>query len=225
MRSQVHDSHSGLVRWVASGFGPFPLGGRSANSRWDEALPATALGSNGFGGCQGAVNGGSGDVEQFGKIGDGVFAGTVHAAQRVCCLVDSLGLRPVSRPLARATAIPRGCACAADRFQIPRGRQNVEEQLSHWVGRAVDLAAKGRLDATGREPVADVACVGDRPGEPVEFRHHEGVAFAEGSERLVEAGARPVGAGEPVVEVNPVPSDAEFPQPLTLRGQILRSLD
>jgi len=76
--------------------------------------------------------------------------------------------------------------------------------------------------AAGREPVADVACVGDRPGEPVELGHDERVAFTEGGERLVEAGPRPVGAGESVVEVDPVLGDAELPQPLPLRGEVLR---
>jgi hypothetical protein len=35
--------------------------------------------SNGFSNRKGAVNGGS--VEQFSEVGDGVSAGTVHAAQ------------------------------------------------------------------------------------------------------------------------------------------------
>ena len=52
----------------------------------------------------------------------------------------------------------------------------------------------------GREPVADVACVGHRPGEPVELRNDEGVAFTEGGERLIQAGPRPIGAGQSVVE-------------------------
>ena len=62
----------------------------------------------------------------------------------------------------------------------------------------------------GREPVADVAGVGHRAGEPVELRYDEGVAFAEGGERLIQAGPRPVGAGESVVEVDPVFGDAEL---------------
>ena len=74
----------------------------------------------------------------------------------------------------------------------------------------------------GREPVADVAGVGHRAGEPVELRYDEGVAFAEGGERLIQAGPRPIGAGQSVVEVDPVLGDAELPQPLPLRGEVLR---
>jgi hypothetical protein len=59
-------------------------------------------------------------------------------------------------------------------------------------------------------------------GEPVEFRYDEGVAFTEGGDRLIQAGPRPVGAGESVVEVDPVLGDAELPQPLPLRGEVLR---
>jgi hypothetical protein len=42
------------------------------------------------------------------------------------------------------------------------------------------LYAEGELDAAGDEGVADVAGVGDGAGEPVELRHDEGVAGADG---------------------------------------------
>jgi hypothetical protein len=45
--------------------------------------------------------------------------------------------------------------------------------------------------AAGREPVADVARVGDRPGEPVEFRYDEGVAFTEGGDRSTVTDSHP----------------------------------
>ena len=47
----------------------------------DEALSAAADGRNSFHGCEGAVDGGSGDVEEFGEVGDGVVAGGVHVAE------------------------------------------------------------------------------------------------------------------------------------------------
>jgi hypothetical protein len=41
----------------------------------------SALCSNSFDISDGAVDGGSGDVEQFGEVGDGVVAGVVHRAE------------------------------------------------------------------------------------------------------------------------------------------------
>ena len=71
------------------------------------------------------------------------------------------------------------------------------------------LPAEGEADAAGGQGVADVAGVGDRAGEPVEFGHDQGVAGAHGGQGLVQAGAVAVGAGEPLVEVDPVLRDAE----------------
>ena len=81
--------------------------------------------------------------------------------------------------------------------------------------------AQRQPDAAGDQGVADVAGVGDRPGEPVEFRYHEGVAGAHGREGLVEAGPFPAGAGEALVEVDPVFRDAERGEDLALGGQVL----
>jgi hypothetical protein len=89
------------------------------------------------------------------------------------------------------------------------------------VGRVVDLPAERQLDAAAGQVVADGAGVGHGPGEPVEFGHHEGVTFPDGREGLIEAGAVAGGAGEPVVEVDPVLGDAEFAQPVTLGGEVL----
>ena len=54
------------------------------------------------------------------------------------------------------------------------------------------------------------------------FGHDEGVAGAHRRQCLVQAGAGAVGAGEAVVEVDPVLGDAEFAQPLPLCGEVLR---
>jgi hypothetical protein len=75
---------------------------------------------------------------------------------------------------------------------------HVEEHLSHGIGGVVDAAAQREADSAVDEGVADVAGVGDRAGEPVEFGDDQGVASADGCEGLVEAGPFPVGAGEPL---------------------------
>jgi hypothetical protein len=53
----------------------------------------------------------------------------------VCCLVDSFGRRPLSRPFAGAHAQQVD-------LEFREGGEDVEEHLSHRVGRVVDLAAK-----------------------------------------------------------------------------------
>jgi hypothetical protein len=106
-------------------------------------------------------------------------------------------------------------------LEFGEGGQDVEEHLAHRVGGVVDLPAERQLDAAGGEVVADRAGVGHGPGEPVELRHHERVAGADGGEGLVQAGALRVGAGEPVVEVYAFFRDAELAQPVTLRGEVL----
>jgi hypothetical protein len=81
----------------------------------------------------------------------------------------------------------------------------------------VDRAAEGEPYAAGDQGAADVAGVGYRPGEPVEFRHDEGVAGTDGGQRLVEAGPAAVGAGQPLVQVDPVGGDPEPGEGMTLR--------
>lgn len=54
-----------------------------------------------------------------------------------------------------------------------------------------------------------------------ELGHHEGVAVADGGECLIEAGPGAFGAGEPVVEVDPVVGDAELGQTFALGGEVL----
>lgn len=73
--------------------------------------------------------------------------------------------------------------------------------------------------AARSSPIARAS--GNRAGEPVEFRHHEGVVGSNSRERLVRPRAGPVCAGESVVEVDAVLGDAEFTQPLPLRGEVL----
>jgi hypothetical protein len=103
-----------------------------------------------------------------------------------------------------------------------KGGQDVEEHLAQGVGGIVDGAAEGKLDAAPDEGVADVAGIGNGPGEPVEFRHHEGVAGADGGQGLVQAGPGAAGAGEALVEVDPVVRDAERGQGLALGGEVLQ---
>ena len=59
-------------------------------------------------------------------------------------------------------------------------------------------------------------------GEPVELGHHQGVPSADGGQGLVHAGPGAPGAGEPLVEVDPVPGHAKAGEDLVLGGEVLQ---
>ena len=89
------------------------------------------------------------------------------------------------------------------------------------IGRVVDLPAEREPDASAGVVVADRAGVGYPAGQPIQLRHDEGVARADGGEGQVEAGALTVDAGQAVVEVEPVIGYTELTQPAALRGEVL----
>jgi len=98
-------------------------------------------------------------------------------------------------------------------------------------GQHLGVPALGLGRSAGRRParpvgsrgelVDDVAGVGDGAGEPVELGDHKGVAGPAGGEGLAQAGALAVGAGDAVVDVDPVGLHAEGGKGLALRGQVL----
>jgi len=68
----------------------------------------------------------------------------------------------------------------------------------------VDGPVEVEPHAARSQLVDDVPGVGHGPGQPVELADHEGVAGATGRQRLAEAGSGAVGAGEAVVDVDPL---------------------
>jgi len=64
--------------------------------------------------------------------------------------------------------------------------------------------AEVQADAAGGELGDDVVGVGDGAGEPVELGDHEGVTGPAGGEGLAQPGPPAVGAGDVVVNVDPV---------------------
>ena len=57
------------------------------------------------------------------------------------------------------------------------------------VARVVERPAEGQFHASFLKPIGDGARIRNGPGQPVEFRHDQRVAFAHGREGLVEAGS------------------------------------
>jgi hypothetical protein len=85
----------------------------------------------------------------------------------------------------------------------------------------VQGAAEAELDVAVGELVNDVARVGQRAREAVEFGHDERVAGAAGGERFAQAGPVAAGAGEPVVDVDALRVDAKRLEAVALGGEVL----
>jgi hypothetical protein len=69
--------------------------------------------------------------------------------------------------------------------------------------------------------IQDVAGVGQRPGEPVQLRHDEGVARSTGGQGESETWTVAASACEAAVEIDAVGADAECIQTITLSGEVL----
>jgi hypothetical protein len=61
-------------------------------------------------------------------------------------------------------------------FELGDHRQDVEQQPPDGVGRVVDGSAEVQLDLAGGQLIDNVSSVRQRPGEPIELRHHERAA-------------------------------------------------
>ena len=78
-----------------------------------------------------------------------------------CCLAESLGWRPRSLPLARATAMPsRVRIRSRSTSNSAKVARMLKKHLAHRIGRVVDLPAEGESDTAGGEVVTDAAGVG-----------------------------------------------------------------
>jgi hypothetical protein len=77
----------------------------------------------------------------------------------------------------------------------------------------VNRAAEAELDVSSGQLIEDVAGIRQRAGEPVQFRHHEGVARSTGGERQPKTWPVPVRARQAVVDLDAVVADPERVQP------------
>jgi hypothetical protein len=85
----------------------------------------------------------------------------------------------------------------------------------------VDGPAEVEAHAARGQLVDDVPGVGHGASQSVELADHEGVAGATGRQRLAEAGSGAVGAGEAVVDVDPLGLDPEGGEGVALGSEVL----
>lgn len=146
----------------------------------------------------------------------------MHAPQLLLLLVGELGLLAAQLPPGPGDGHALARAQPDEiRLELGEGSEDVEEHLSHRVGRVVDARSQRQLDPPCDQRVGDAARIRDGPGQTIELGHDEGIAAAHGGERLVETGAGPVRAGQTVIGVDPLRDDAEFFEGGLLRGEVL----
>ena len=85
----------------------------------------------------------------------------------------------------------------------------------------MDGAAEVQFDLTGCEFLDDVAGVGKRACEAVEFGDDERVARVACGERFAESGPGTVGTGQAVVDVDALGGDAECGEGVSLGSEVL----
>ena len=127
----------------------------------------------------------------------------MHAAEFPLLSVGQFGLLAAQFPPGAGDGHALAGAHADEiGFELGEGGEDIEEHLSHRIARVVEGPAEGQFHVSFPKPIGDGARIWDGPGQPVEFRHDQRVAFAHGGEGLVEAGAGAGGAGETVIGVD-----------------------
>ena len=87
-----------------------------------------------------------------------------------------------------------------------------------WPVDAERQSRARELIASGGEFLDDVAGISQEACQPVELGDDEGVARTAGGQRLGQSGTSPVGAGQPVVDVDPIRIHPERGQGVALGG-------
>jgi hypothetical protein len=95
------------------------------------------------------------------------------------------------------------------RFELRHHRQDIEQQPPDWIGWIMDRAAEAELDISPRELIENVTGVRQRPGEPVQLRHHQRVTRPTRGKRQPQTGSVAVSAGQPVIDADTIITNAE----------------
>ena len=151
------------------------------------------------------VDGGAGDAEQVGELSGAVLA-TIKQSHQVRFLpVIKFGLLTPQMPFGLGDLHPLSCA-QPNQVGLELGDhcEHIEEQPDDRVGRVVHRSAQVETNLTRGELIGDGSRVRQRPGRPVEFGDHQGVAFAASGQGFAQTGPLPVGTSQPVVNVDPV---------------------
>jgi hypothetical protein len=65
-------------------------------------------------------------------------------------------------------------------LELGKGGEDIEEHLAHGVGRIIHGGVERQLHPPLDQGVGDVAGIGNRTGQSVQFRHDERIANTDG---------------------------------------------
>jgi hypothetical protein len=74
-----------------------------------------------------------------------------------------------------------------------------------------------QLDVPLRQLIQDVTSIRQRPGPPVQLRHHKRVTRSADGQRQPQTGPVSVRAGQTVINIDPIITHAECVQTITLQ--------
>jgi len=106
-------------------------------------------------------------------------------------------------------------------LELSDHREHIEQQPANRVRRVVHRTAQVKTNLPHRELVGDGSRVGQRPGKPVELGDDQRVTFTASGQSFTQTGPFPVGAGQTVVDVDPVFGHPECGEAVALSGQVL----
>ena len=168
------------------------------------------------------VDGGAGDAEQVGELSRAVLAAIEQGHQVSFLPTVQLGLLTPRMPLGLGDLHALlGAQPNQVRLELSNHREHVEQQPADRVRRVVHRSAQVETNLTRGELAGDSSGVWQRPGKPVELGDDQHVAFAVSGQSFTQTGPLPVGARQPVVNVDPVDGHTQRGEAVTLGGQIL----
>lgn len=106
------------------------------------------------------------------------------------------------------------------RFGLGDHPKPVEQEPAYWVAGVMSAAPVGAAPLRSSSEAMSRASSSDR-AELIQCRHDEGVSSAAGGKRPLRSGPTPVGARESVIYEDLLGVNAERPERVALRGQVL----
>jgi hypothetical protein len=174
------------------------------------------------GASESSINRRARNREQLRQVADRVFSGSVHAEKLLLLLVRELWPFASQLPLCARDGHAFSCPQSNQiSLKFSKGRQDIEEHLSHGIGWVVAAVPNRQYDSSLYKCVRDRACIWDRPCQAVEFGNDQGVASTHCSQRLIKARPQPIGTSKPMIEVDSVGHDAKLYERSALSGKVL----
>lgn len=168
------------------------------------------------------VHGAAGDFEEFCDFRSGVLPSLIEGDELGFPAFGEFGLL-ATEPAFGLGDLHAFAHAGADQvgFEFGDHGQDVKEEPADRVRRVMHGSADAQFHLLLRQLFDDVACIGNGPGESVQFGDDQGVADADRGNGFAQSGARVVRSGQSMVGVNAIFGYAEGSESIALCGQAL----